>query len=196
MHHVLHLLLEQIGHRPNEPIDLAIALDVARRSHAETVVLGSFAALGGSVNITLQLHDAHTGRLQAAETLRVGAPEAILTQIDVFSQKLAPHLGVVIPLGEGNPAQVMTRNLDAYRYYSLLKRAAALESNEAAAHERLANSYRWAGLYKEAIDRYQLALSRNPNFDLAVLGLGAVSFDLGRYRDAKARLTRLLRLTN
>lgn len=132
----LHLLLERIGHNENEKIRLDEALDVARRSQARIVVLGSFARLGEQIRIDVQLHDAQDGQLLAAERLVVEEPAQILTQVDLLSLKLASHLG-------GTPAgpevgtgltSVMTDNLQAYRYYSLaVEKVQALHNEEAIA---------------------------------------------------------------
>ena len=72
----LHLLLERIGHNENEKIRLDEALDVARRSQAKIVVLGSFAQLGEQIRIDVQLHDARDGQLLAAERLVVSRPRS------------------------------------------------------------------------------------------------------------------------
>ncbi len=130
----LHLLLERIRHKPTDKIRLDDALDLARRSHAEAVVLGQFAALGEQVRIDLQLHDASNGQLIAADHLVVSKPGEILTQVDFLALKLATHLGVA-PLDPGKTtslAEAMTDNLEAYRYYSLgVEKAQAFENTQA-----------------------------------------------------------------
>src|SRR5688500_9180705 len=67
----IHLLLERIRHKENEKIRLDEALDVARRSQARIVILGSFGRLGEQIRIDVQLHDARDGQLLAAERLVV-----------------------------------------------------------------------------------------------------------------------------
>jgi eukaryotic-like serine/threonine-protein kinase len=132
----LHLLLERIGHNENEKIRLDESLDVARRSQARIVVLGSFARLGEQIRIDVQLHDAQDGQLLAAERLVVDQPGQILTQVDLLSLKLASHLGAT-PAGPEagiGLTSVMTDNLQAYRYYSLaVEKAQALHNEEAIA---------------------------------------------------------------
>ena len=132
----LHLLLERIGHTPNEKIRLDEALDVARRSQARIVVLGSFGRLGEQIRIDVHLHDAQDGQLLAAERLVVEQPAQILTQVDLLSLKLASHLGALPAEPERKLAlaDVMTDNLEAYRYYSLaVEKAQALHNEEAIA---------------------------------------------------------------
>jgi tetratricopeptide (TPR) repeat protein len=130
----LHLLLERIGHKPASDIGLDAALDLARRSHAEAVLLGSFAALGEQILISVQLFDTSNGQPIATDRLVADRPADILTQIDLLSLKLASHLGVAPPdTGKKTSlAEVMTQNLEAYRYYSLgVSKAQAFENTGA-----------------------------------------------------------------
>ncbi|MGH9834069.1 MAG: tetratricopeptide repeat protein, partial [Blastocatellia bacterium] len=136
----LHALLERIGHGPAEPIRLAEAMEIARRSRAEVIATGGFAQFGEKVRLDAQLHDAATGELLAAESLVADRPEQILAQMEMLSLKLASHLGAspaerqgtISPAG--SLAGVTTNNLEAYRYYSLaLEKAPALDNTEAIA---------------------------------------------------------------
>jgi len=127
----LHLLLERVGHKPASDISLDAALDLARRSHAEAVLLGSFANLGEQILISVQLFDTSNGQPIATDRLVADRPASILTQIDLLSLKLAAHLGVEPsdPGKKASLAEVMTNSLEAYRYYSLgVSKAQAFEN--------------------------------------------------------------------
>ena len=66
----------------------------------------------------------------------VADPAQILTQIDLLSLKLASHLGALPaePERKRALADLMTNNLEAYRYYSLaVEKAQALRNDEAIA---------------------------------------------------------------
>jgi len=130
----LHLLLGRIGHKSASDIGLDSALDIARRSHAEAVLLGSFAALGEQILISVQLFDTSSGQPIATDRLVADKPANILSQIDLLSLKLAAHLGVA-PADAGKKASladVTTKSLEAYRYYSLgVSKAQAFENSEA-----------------------------------------------------------------
>jgi TolB-like protein len=89
----LHMLLERLEHKPGDQISLDAALRVGQKSHAEVIVLGSFARLGGNIRIDVQLHDANTGQPVATERLVVDKPGDLLTQVDLLSLKLASRLG-------------------------------------------------------------------------------------------------------
>lgn len=152
----LFLLLERMGHKPSDRIRLDEALDIARRSHADAIVLGSFASLDQRVRVDVQLHDAHSGQLLAADKLILDTPAQALTQVDVLALKVSAHLG--IKAGQQTTlADVMTDNLEAYRYYSLgvekaqafetpqairlLKKAVALDPRFAMAYARIGYTY-------------------------------------------------------
>jgi len=117
----LHLLLNRSGHKPSDGIHLDEALDIARKSHAEAVLLGSFMALGEKTLINVRLFDTAGGQLIAAEQFVVDQPADILTRVDLLTPRLAAHLGAA-PLDahkQTGLAEAMTNNLEAYRYYSL-----------------------------------------------------------------------------
>src|SRR5690349_6815880 len=85
----LHLLLERRGYGEATHLHLDDALDIARRIHAETIVMGSFTRLGDRIRVDAALHDASTGQFIAAESFTADRAEQILTQVDLLSLKLA-----------------------------------------------------------------------------------------------------------
>jgi tetratricopeptide (TPR) repeat protein/DNA-binding winged helix-turn-helix (wHTH) protein len=117
----LHLLLDRSGQKPQDGIHLDDALDVARKSHAEALLLGSFLTLGEKILINTRVVETATGQLIAADQFEVDQPADILARIDLLSPKLAAHLGVAPadPRHQSSLAEAMTNNLEAYRYYSL-----------------------------------------------------------------------------
>lgn len=165
-------LLERIGYAPGKRVQLEEALDIARRSRAEAVVLGSFAKLGEKVRIDVEIHDTSSGRLLAAETMNVDRVEQILTQVDLLALKLASHLGSTPTEQEKKVVltEMLTDNLEAYRYYSLalekaqgfanteaialLEKAVALDPNFAMAHARIGYSYALTWAYADQARPY------------------------------------------
>lgn len=153
----LYILLDRIGHQETNKLSLEAALKIAQRSRAEVIVIGSFAKLGEKIRIDALLHDATNGQLLAAESLLTERPGQVLAQIDLLSLKLASHLDAA-PIDKHKPlAEVMTQNLEAYRYYSLavkksqayhtaesvrlLEQAIALDPEFAMAHARIGYAY-------------------------------------------------------
>ena len=155
----LYLHLDRIGHKQSSPIQLEEALTIARRTRANTIILGSFAKLGDKIRITAQIHDTHTGQLIRAESLTVDRPDQIFAQIDLLSLKLAADMGAP-PADQDKKSslsELMTNNLEAYRYYSLaqeeiqglrnkdaislLEKAIALDPQFAMAYARIGYAY-------------------------------------------------------
>ncbi len=136
----LHLLLkrsaQRTGHKPQDGIHLDDALDIARRTHADGVVLGSFQTLGEKILINTRLFETASGQLLAADQFEVDQPADILARIDLLSPKLAAQLGTPPSdmRHQTGLAETMTNNLEAYRYYSLgVSKAQAFQNAQAIA---------------------------------------------------------------
>lgn len=152
----LELLLERTGHDPANDIRLDEALAIARKSHAETVMLGSFAQLGERLVINVRLFDSARGRLAAAEQFNVSQPAEILAQVDLLSPKLLSRLGVTTSDSNRNPelAELTTHDFEAYRYYSLgVGKAKSFQNTE-------------------AVSLLHKAVERDPNFAMAYARIG------------------------
>jgi tetratricopeptide (TPR) repeat protein/DNA-binding winged helix-turn-helix (wHTH) protein len=132
----LHSILESIGYAPSKKVSLDEALKVAQHSHAEAVLTGSFTAVGGEIRVDVQLHDATSGQLVAADRVVSPGAQDLLTQVDLLSARIEDRLGVARTSNPRKPslADAMTDNLEAYRYYSLgLEKALGFENNKAIA---------------------------------------------------------------
>lgn len=132
----LHELLDRTGYDPEHPIGLGKARRAARLARAQTVILGSFASLGGGLFVNLQVFDTNTGRLLTVDQFTADRPTDLPGQVDVASLKLAAELSGVPQ--EENPkpslADAMTKNMEAYRDYSLgVAKAQSFENTKAIA---------------------------------------------------------------
>lgn len=154
----VYALLERSGTAGASSIRLEDALKLAARSHAELLVLGSFAKLGEKIRVGVELHDAR-GRLLDVQSLSVDRPEQILTDLDLLSLKLLARLGLSPDSSQHRTSLVTTatNNLEAYRNYSLaieksqayhsleaialLEKAIALDPDFAMAHARIGYTY-------------------------------------------------------
>lgn len=177
----LAVLMTRTGHNGAEKLHLEDGLEIARRSGAGKVVLGSFARMGDRVRVDVRLHDGRTGQLQAAESLIADRPEQILTQIDLLSLKLVSHLGVTLADADAGHglATMLTNNPDAYRYYSL-----ALEQ---------AQMFQ----FHEAIALLEKALALDPQFALAHARIGYVyAVRMGEGEKAGPHLEKALSLSD
>ncbi|NOT63443.1 MAG: tetratricopeptide repeat protein [Acidobacteria bacterium] len=127
-------LLERSGRNQTTKLELADGPDIARRTQADVIALGSFAKLGERLRVDVRLFAASNGQMLSAESLTVAQPGEILTQLDLLSLKLAAHLGAQPETNQAGLTSAMTGNLEAYRYYSLaLEKAQALHHDEALA---------------------------------------------------------------
>lgn len=175
--HQLHTLLDRASHPASEEIRIEVALDIAQKSKAAIIVMGSFARLGEQIRIDAQLHDGRDGQLLAAERLVVDQPAQILTQVDLLSAKLASHLG-----GTEQPptslTSVMTDNLAAYRYYSMgVEKSQGLQS-------------------PAAIALFEKAIALDPDFAMAHARIGyTYVVGWGRPEEAKPHLETAFKLT-
>jgi tetratricopeptide (TPR) repeat protein/DNA-binding winged helix-turn-helix (wHTH) protein len=137
-------------------VRLEDALEIAARTRARAVVLGGFGRLGDKIRIGVQLHDGRDGSLLGAASVTADRPEEILAQVDLLSLKLAAQLGASRRDQEltAGLADTMTRNLEAYRNYSL-----ALEKSQAYHSE-------------EAIELLGKAIALDPEFAMAHARIG------------------------
>jgi tetratricopeptide (TPR) repeat protein len=174
----MQLLLEKSGFQTDAEIPFEQIIGVARKSRAENFITGSYARAGEKVRIEFQLHDTNAGALLAAESLIVEKPEQILTEIDLISVKLSKYLTAEEPENPVNLADVMTDNLEAYRYYSLaMEKAQALQS-------------------KQAIELLEKSVALDPQFAMAHARIGYVySISWGYAEKGKAYLEKAFKLS-
>jgi tetratricopeptide (TPR) repeat protein len=176
----LQLLLERSGRSEHSDIQLDEALDIAHKSQAQVVILGSFARLGEQIRVDVRLHDARDGQLLTAERMVVEQPAQILTQIDLLCLELASHLsgGASEPASNTALVSVMTNNLEAYRDYSL-----GVEKSQAKHSE-------------EAIAFLQKAVALDPEFAMAYARIGyTYVISLGRVAEGKPYLEKAFQLS-
>jgi tetratricopeptide (TPR) repeat protein len=118
--------------------------------------MGSFVAVGEKVRVDVQIHEAASGRVLAADRLLADRPAQILTQVDALSARLGGRLhpaSAEVDRGAGLSV-VMTENLEAYRCYSLgLEKAQAFEN-------------------AEAIELFEKAIALDPSFAMAYARIG------------------------
>lgn len=153
----LHALTERV--RPDiSAIDLPTALQIARASRADVVVVGAFARLGTAIRLDVHLHDVQSGSLMSAQSLSVDAVERLLSDVDLLSIRVAHALGAPTVRAERQPtvSDMMTDNLEAYRAYSL-----AIEQ---------ANAYHT----DEAVQLLERAIALDPRFAMAYARIGYI----------------------
>jgi DNA-binding winged helix-turn-helix (wHTH) protein/tetratricopeptide (TPR) repeat protein len=93
-------------------------MHVAQTVHASDFLTGSFCALDKHFRIDIQLHDAHNGQIVFADHTIFQHPGDILSQVDVLAEHLANAMELSLAVTP-NIAEVTTKNVEAYQYYSL-----------------------------------------------------------------------------
>lgn len=132
------------------------ALELARSVHAKGFVIGTVAGSGQQIEIRIETRDGTDGHLLATDSTSLIDPREIVAGASLLSTDIARHFGVVI---DDAPAlgEVMTSNVEAYRYYSLgvekaeqfqntqaiemLKKAIQLDPRFAMAYARIGYAY-------------------------------------------------------
>jgi tetratricopeptide (TPR) repeat protein/DNA-binding winged helix-turn-helix (wHTH) protein len=157
------------------------ALSMARRSHAQAFVLGSFARLGEQISISVQLHDGRNGSMLAAERVVADRADQIPSRVDDLGLRLAGDLGVPLTAEQrrNGLANLMTDNLEAYRDYSVgIEKASQF-------HQR------------EAIELFEKAVALDPRFAMAHARIGYThSVAAGRLAEGKPYLEKAFRLSD
>ena len=176
-----HTLLDRNGYAGDQELSPENALDITRKSGAEAFITGSFARIGEAIRLDVKLYDTETGDLRAVESVTAKKVDEIFADIDLLALKLANHL-VATPFEQEKQSditQVMTGNLEAYRYYSL----AVAEA------EGLHN--------KEAIALLEKAIALDPQFAMAHARIGyAYAITWGLAAKAKPYLEKAFSLSN
>lgn len=139
----------------DDAVDLASAIDLAKRTNAAAIVTGTFTAVGDALRVDARVYQPD-GTLAGSQSLTAARREVVLADVDRLAEGLSRILGQ--PL---NPQQsalhfgdVMTRNLAAYREYSLgVEKANALQSDA-------------------ALDHFSAAVKADPNFAMAHARIG------------------------
>jgi DNA-binding winged helix-turn-helix (wHTH) protein/TolB-like protein len=110
----LYWLWKSAGRLPEQKIPLAQALEIARQSHAETVIRGSFATVDQRVRIDVQLYGSRDGHLLGGEHVTADNAAETLSQVDVLAQRLAGRLSGKTSLNSSLP-QTASGGISDYR---------------------------------------------------------------------------------
>ena len=91
--HQLETLLSRLETNRTGRIGFEDALNVARRSRAEALIIGSYGVLGDEIVINLELHAVSSGQLLAADRLVTSRLSDVLGQVDGTARKMTVRLG-------------------------------------------------------------------------------------------------------
>ena len=159
----LETLLSRLNLKRKGAIRLEEALDVARRTRAEAVILGNYGVAADQIVINVELYTVSDGRLIDSERLELNQLSNVLGQMDLTARKMAARMGA-LSSGRSRASGLeksMTSNVEAYQFYStgvskarafqnteaiaLLEKATRLDPNFAMAYARIGYAYAVTG---------------------------------------------------
>jgi len=146
-----HSLLDDGG--SSQPTQLSKALDIARSIHATAFVMGAVTTLGQQIHIEIETRDGKDGHLIAQDETILWDPGQVVAGANLLSVDIARHLGFA-DTGMPSLANVITNNIEAYRYYSV-----GVEKVE-----QFQNA--------QAIDYFKKAIEFDPRFAMAFARIG------------------------
>lgn len=165
---------------PDVQIDRETGMQIALRDGARALILPTVATVNGSVRVSVEVVDPHSGATVYSESVSAPGKDttAVLASIDAVTGKLRGRLGeAMASIAATQPLpKVATSNLDALRAFALAEKAMGRRD------------------YEEARRLYQAALESDPKFALAHVGLGRLLARLNSRQEALEHVTKALAL--
>jgi tetratricopeptide (TPR) repeat protein/DNA-binding winged helix-turn-helix (wHTH) protein len=160
-----HALFDEGAFSGTTPLNKA--LEAAKSVHAANFIVGALSSSGQEVTVRLEIRDGKDGHLVATDSASLNDPREIVTQAGLLSADIARHLGFATDAAPPL-ADVMTSNVEAYRYYSLGVEKA----------EQFQNS--------QAIELFKKAIAFDPKFAMAYARIG-YAYAVRDFQPEKAR---------
>jgi len=160
-------VLLRMDRKPDAPVDLALARDVAQRSGVKAIIAGDITPLGNSYVVSIRLVSADSGAELAAYRASADGTGDLLKVLDDLTRKLRGRIGESLKSVRDAPAldQVTTSSLEALRKYAEANRASDL-----------------AGDYQKTEKLLRDAVALDSNFAMAYRKLGVTLSNLGMPR--------------
>jgi tetratricopeptide (TPR) repeat protein len=170
-----------MSRKPDERISNEIGREICRRKGVKALIEGSIAPLGSHYVLTLQAVNAASGESIGRVQVEAESKERVLHALGDAATQLRRKLGESLasvsrfdaPLVQGT-----TSSLEALQAYS-----AGVRANR-------------AGRLKESLAYQQRAVELDPNFALALNGLGLAYYNLGQRSESKSLIRRSFELRN
>ena len=147
----MHALLDD-GTSPGAA-SLKRVIEGARSVHARNFIVGTLSLSGQQIVIRVDTREGQDGHLVASDSVALNDPREIVAGADRLSSDISRHLGFS-PDAAPSLDDVMTSNIEAYRYYSLGVEKA----------EQFQNS--------QAIELFKKAIEYDPKFAMAYARVG------------------------
>jgi tetratricopeptide (TPR) repeat protein/DNA-binding winged helix-turn-helix (wHTH) protein len=161
----MHTLLDD-GISPGAA-SLEKVLQAARSVHAKNFIVGAISMSGQQVAIRVETRDGKDGHVVATDSTALNDPREIVADADLLSADISRHLGFSAGAAP-SLGDVMTSNVEAYRYYSLGVEKA----------EQFQNT--------QAIELFKKAIEFDPRFAMAYARIG-YAYAVQDFQPEKAR---------
>ena len=142
-----------VGADDSSAISQSKLLAIARSVHATNFIVGSIAASGKQITIDIEIRDGKDGHVVGTDSASMIDPLQIVAEASLLSIDIAQRLGLRTD-APPSLADVMTSNVEAYRYYSLGVEKA----------EQFQNA--------QAVDLFKKAIKFDPKFAMAYARIG------------------------
>jgi tetratricopeptide (TPR) repeat protein/DNA-binding winged helix-turn-helix (wHTH) protein len=129
------------------------SLEIARSAHATNYIVGSISASNQLITIDIEIRDGKDGRVVGTDSASMTYPQQIVAEANLLSTDIAHRLGLRTD-APSSLADVMTNNVEAYRYYSLGVEKA----------EQFQNA--------QAVELFKKAIKFDPKFAMAYARIG------------------------
>jgi eukaryotic-like serine/threonine-protein kinase len=153
----------------NSPLTPETAREVCQRTASTAVLDGSIAQIGTRYLLTLKAMNCSTGESLASAEADASDKNHVLDAMGEIASEIRGKLGESLSSVQKydvSPENVTTPSLDALKAYDLAHQAQV------------------ANLAAESVPLYERAISLDPNFAMAYIGLGISDFNLGENSNA------------
>lgn len=171
--------LDRMQRPPGTAVDRAVGAEIALRDGARAVILPTVAEVGGRLRVSVEVVDPQTLVTVYALSADGRGVDSALASIDQVTGQLRGELGEALQSVRATSVplpKASTPSIDALRLYAMGQKAAA------------------EGRGKEAMEWYQEALRRDPQFALAMGDIGVLHVREGMDAPAKAAFAKALAL--
>jgi tetratricopeptide (TPR) repeat protein len=178
----LFYILKKLDQLETTEYSLDVLQEVAKKGKVEYLLLGSLNKAGDYFRIDIKIQEAKTGELVGSELVMGEGEESIFAMVDELTKKIKldfefPEELIANDI-DREVCQITTNSPEAYKNYIQAKKYSNIEN------------------YSLCIKSLKKALSIDPDFAMAYLGLAMVYGNMAYEAEAKKNLSKALSLAN
>jgi len=161
----LYEILESLDQLETTTFSSSIVKEVAIRGNVDHIVLGTFARMGETIRIEINIQEPKTGEIIGSERVEANGEEDIFPQIDELTRRIKSHLNLtekqIAQDLDKEIGQITTKSPQALKYYS--------------------EAFRFVnkGEVPQALQLFHKAVEVDPDFAKAYIGLAGQYLNMG-----------------